>query len=84
MTNATLTFRVPANLRKSANTKAKRLGVPLSIVVRNALNDFVQSDAPIIISDPEIIQMPPAIQSQADRVMDALDRALASRGKTRA
>lgn len=83
MTNTTLTLRIPVHLRQKANLKAKRLGIPLALILRNALHDFIQNNAPIVISDPETIDMPKEIQAEADKVMQLLERAVQPK-KTRA
>jgi antitoxin component of RelBE/YafQ-DinJ toxin-antitoxin module len=36
-----ITFRIPTPLKKKATLAAKKVGVPLSLVLKNALKDFI-------------------------------------------
>lgn len=69
----TLTIRIDENLKSKAFSKAEKLGIPLTLVVKNALRNFV--DAPkIIIGEPETIVVTPDIQKKMDRIGKLLSK----------
>jgi hypothetical protein len=45
MATPTLTFRAPKELQETAKKKALKIGVPLSLVLQQALKTFVYSDS---------------------------------------
>ena len=44
MATPTITFRIPHNLQQMAKAKAKKMGIPLTVVLQKALETFIHSD----------------------------------------
>ena len=62
----TLTIRIKDDLKNKAFNQAEKLRVPLTFVVINALENFVKSPR-IVIGEPELIEVTPAIQKKMDK-----------------
>ncbi len=67
----TLTIRITDDLKQRASRKAERMGLPLTFIVENALRDFLSSST-LTISDPEDVEVTPAIQAKMDLIGKAL------------
>ena len=72
----TLTIRIEDSLKNKAFREAEKLGIPLTLVVKNALLNFVKSPQ-VIIGEPEIMKVTPAIQKQMDELGKRLTKILA-------
>jgi len=70
MTN--LTIRIDEPLKKKAFQQAKRLGVPLTLVIKNALKNFIQD--PTVVIDIEDIKVTSDLQKKMDAISDLLDK----------
>ncbi len=55
----TLTIRIKEDLKNKAFNQAEKLGIPLTLVVINALENFVKSPR-IVIGEPEMIEFTPS------------------------
>lgn len=63
----TLTIRIEADLKSKAALQAEKLGIPLTLIVKNALKNFVESPR-VVIGEPETIAVTPAIQKKMDKI----------------
>jgi len=43
MATPTMTFRIPAQLQKTAKEKAKNMGIPLSLIIQKTLETFIHT-----------------------------------------
>ena len=69
----TLTIRIDENLKSKAAAEAYKLGIPLTLIVKNALKTFVESPK-IFIGEPETIIVTPEIQLKMDKVGELLSK----------
>jgi len=69
----TLTIRIEDDLKKKAALQAEKLGVPLTLVVKNALKNFVESPR-IVIGEPETVLVTPEIQNKMDKIGKLLSK----------
>lgn len=69
----TLTIRIDSKLKKMATRKAGKLDIPLTLVVKNALKNFVNNPQ-VIIGEPEDVFVTPKIQSKMENVGILLSR----------
>ena len=67
----TLTIRIEDKLKSKAASQASKLGVPLTLIVKNALISFVKSPK-IVIGEAETIVVTPDIQSKMDKISELL------------
>lgn len=67
----TLTIRIQEDLKSKAADQAEKLGIPLTLIVTNALRNFVESPR-IVIGEPEVLEVSPAIQKKMDKVAKLL------------
>lgn len=65
MTN--LTIRIDDLLKKQAMQQAKQLGVPLSLVIKNALKNFV-CNPKVVIGDVENVEVNESLQKKMDKI----------------
>jgi len=72
----TLTIRIDDTLKMKAFKEAEKLGVPLTLIIKNALVNFVKSPR-VIIGEPETMEVTPAIQKQMDEIGRRLSKILA-------
>lgn len=63
----TLTIRIENNLKKQAAKQAQVLGVPLTLIVKNALKNFIEAPR-IIIGEPETVIVGRQIQQKMDKI----------------
>lgn len=69
----TLTIRIEDKLKSKAALQANKLGIPLTLVVKNALISFVESPK-IVIGEAETIVVTPDIQAKMDKIGDLLSK----------
>ena len=69
----TLTIRIQDDLKTKAAHQAEKLGVPLTLIVTNALKNFVESPR-IVIGKPEILRVTPSIQKKMEKVAKLLSK----------
>lgn len=67
----TLTIRIEDDLKSKAALQADKFGIPLTLIVKNALISFVKSPK-IIIGEAETIVVTPDIQAKMDKIGDLL------------
>jgi len=77
MPTPTITFR--SNLTKQAKIKAERMGVPLSLVLNNALRNFLNADNMVILGNPRLVELPVNLQKKADSLGKFTNRAVAKK-----
>ncbi len=68
----TLTIRINEELKKKAAKKAEEFGIPLTLIVKNALRDFVQSEK-IVIGKVKELKITPDLQKEIDEIGQMLD-----------
>ncbi len=73
MTTSATTFRLPADLHTQASKKAKRMGITLTAVIKQALKDFLTKQE-IIISDIEEIEIPKDKQEKVKTISTKLSK----------
>ena len=69
----TLTIRIDDELKSKAALQAGKLGVPLTLVIKNALVSFVESPK-IVIGEAETIVVTSGIQAKMDKIGDLLSK----------
>ena len=69
----TLTIRIEDELKLKAAAQANKLGIPLTLIVKNALKNFVESPK-VIIGEPETIVVTPEIQAKMDKIGELLSK----------
>ncbi|MFA4814505.1 MAG: hypothetical protein WC924_02600 [Candidatus Gracilibacteria bacterium] len=65
----TLTIRIEDELKSKAFLQADKLGIPLTLIIKNALRNFIKAPR-IIIGEPEAIIVTPDIQAKMDKIGD--------------
>ncbi len=71
-TLTSLTFRLPTDLQKRASKKASLNGIPLAIILRNALDNFLREDKIVISTvapDDATLSVPKNFRAQATTVL---------------
>lgn len=63
----TLTIRIDEELKQKAFEKAEKFGVPLTLIVKNALRDFVDAEK-ITIGKPEEVIITPELQKKINKI----------------
>ena len=66
-----LTIRIDDELKKKALKQAKILGIPLSLIIRNAIRDFIKCPG-FIIGEPEKVEVDAGLQKKIDRISELL------------
>lgn len=69
----TLTIRIEDELKSKAFSQADKLGISLTLIVKNALKTFVESPK-IIIGEAETIIVTPDIQTKMDKISNLLSK----------
>jgi hypothetical protein len=77
MPTPTITFR--SRFSNQAREKAQKMGVPLSLVLNNALRVFLNSDDTVIIGNPKEIKLSAKLQHQADELGRLARKAIAKK-----
>ncbi|MFA5352254.1 MAG: hypothetical protein WC304_03170 [Candidatus Gracilibacteria bacterium] len=73
----TLTFRT--TLRNQATKKAQRMGIPLSLVLNNALRIFLKSDDTVVIGKPQLLTLSADLQKKADALGELAQKAISKK-----
>ncbi len=68
---ANLTIRIDEALKTKAMRQAKKLGVPLSLIIKNALKNFVKKPE-VIIGEPEIMEVPPDMRKKMNELAELM------------
>lgn len=63
----TLTIRIEESLKNKAALQAEKLGLPLTMIVKNALREFVANPT-VVISELEEINVTPKLQKKMDEI----------------
>lgn len=71
MTN--LTIRIDEELKQKAFKQAEKMGIPLSLVLKNALKNFIKTQR-VVIGEPENIAVTPNIQKKMDKIGKLLSK----------
>lgn len=71
----TLTIRIDEDLKTKAARQAERLGLPLTIIVKNALKQFIANPT-VVIGNMEEIAVTPALQAKMDEIGELLAKKL--------
>lgn len=69
----TLTIRIEDDLKSKAASQADKLGISLTMVVKNALKSFVESPK-IVIGEVETMIVTPEIQAKMNKIGDLLSK----------
>jgi len=69
----TLTIRIEDELKSKAALQADKLGIPLTLIIKNALKNFIETQR-VIIGEPEDIAVTPSIQKKMDKIGDLLSK----------
>jgi len=69
----TLTIRIEEDLKTKAFKQAEKLGIPLTLVVKNALKTFIETSR-LVIGKPETIAVTPEIQKKMDKIGKLLSK----------
>lgn len=70
-----LTIRIEDELKKEAAKQAKKMGISVTLVVKNALKNFVEAKKVIIKEQEiEVLEVTPDIQKKMDKVAKILDK----------
>ena len=69
----TLTIRIEDELKLKAAKQANKLGIPLTLIVKNALKNFVESPK-VVIGEPETLVVTPEIQAKMDKIGELLSK----------
>jgi antitoxin component of RelBE/YafQ-DinJ toxin-antitoxin module len=69
----TLTIRIEESLKKDAARLAKELGIPLTLVIKTALKNFVASPK-VLIGEPERVSLSEELQAKIDRLEEAAQK----------
>ena len=63
----TLTIRIEDDLKTKAFKQADKLGIPLTLIVKNALKNFIETQR-VTIGEPEMVQVTPVMQKTMDEI----------------
>lgn len=69
----TLTIRIEDELKSKAALQAEKLGIPLTLIVKNALKNFIKAPR-VVIGEPEDIAVTPDIQKKMDKIGKLLSK----------
>jgi antitoxin component of RelBE/YafQ-DinJ toxin-antitoxin module len=69
----TLTIRIEENLKTRAFNHAEKLGVPLTLVVKTALKNFIKSKQ-FIVGEPEKVEVSSKVQLKMDKIGKLLSK----------
>ena len=71
----TLTIRVDESLKNKAAKQAEKLGLPLTLIVKNALRAFIANPT-VTINELEEIEVTPDLQKKMDEIGELLSKKL--------
>ena len=63
----TLTIRIDETLKKKAFYQAEKMGIPLTLVLKSALKNFIEAES-FTIGKAETVAVTPAIQKKMNRI----------------
>lgn len=63
----TLTIRIEESLKNQAFNQAEKLGVPLTLVIKSALKNFIQTKQ-VVIGKPKLMKVTPDIQEKMNKI----------------
>lgn len=69
----TLTIRIEDELKSKAALQADKLGIPLTLIIKNALKNFIETQR-VVIGEPEDIAVTPDIQKKMDKIGKLLSK----------
>ena len=69
----TLTIRIEENLKTRAFNHAEKLGVPLTLVVKTALRNFISSKQ-FVVGEPETVPVTSKMQLKMDKIGKLLSK----------
>lgn len=69
MTN--LTIRIDQKLKTLASKKAQKLGISVSLVVKSALINFIETEQ-VIIGKPKVVEVSPLIKNKLQKISKLL------------
>ncbi len=69
----TLTIRIEDELKSKAALQAEKFGIPLTLIVKNALRNFIEAPK-IVIGEPEAIVVTPDMQKKMDKIGNLLSK----------
>ena len=69
----TLTIRIEDELKSKAALQADKLGIPLTLIIKNALKNFIKTQR-VVIGEPEDIDVTPDIQKKMDKIGKLLSK----------
>ena len=67
----TLTIRIDENLTQEAFRAAEKLGIPLTLIVKNALQNFIK-EPKVVIGESQSVDVTPDIQKKMNQVAKQL------------
>ena len=67
----TLTIRIDENLKQEAFRAAEKLGIPLTLIVKNALQNFIK-EPKVVIGESQSVDVTPDIQKKMNQVAKQL------------
>lgn len=68
---STLTIRIEEDLKRKASKQAYELGISVTLVVKNALQNFIKNPS-IVIGTPEVVDVTPELQRKMDKIASIL------------
>lgn len=69
MTN--LTIRIDEPLKEEALAQAKKLGIPLTLIIKNALKNFIKHPT-VVIGEVEHVDVTYDLQKKMDKIEELL------------
>jgi antitoxin component of RelBE/YafQ-DinJ toxin-antitoxin module len=71
----TLTIRIDESLKSKASKQAERFGLPLTLIVKNSLRQFIANPI-VVINEIEEIEVTPSLQAKMDEIGALLSKKL--------
>lgn len=68
---STLTIRIEDDLKRKVAQQAYELGISVTLVIKNALQNFIKNPS-IVIGNPEDVEVTSDLQKKMDRVATLL------------
>lgn len=69
----TLTIRIDETLKKKAFYQAEKMGIPLTLVLKSALHNFIETKS-FTVGKAETITVTPAIQKKMNKIGKLLSK----------
>ena len=67
----TLTIRIDENLKQEAFKAAEKLGIPLTLIIKNALQNFIK-EPKVVIGESQSVDVTSDIQKKMNQVVKQL------------